>query len=79
MTQAPLKPRAGTFVACIGATDDDVDLVVGKIYRVHKPDRGDPPDLLRIVDESGEDYLYAMDWFEPIDVPPRAKRALVRA
>jgi hypothetical protein len=79
MTQTIAKPRAGTFVACIHAPDDDVDLVVGKLYRVHKPEKGDPAELLRLIDESGEDYLYAIDWFAPIDVPARVKRALARA
>jgi len=78
MTHTLLKPRTGSFVACVRATYDDVDLVVGKLYRVQKPERGDPEELLRIINESGDDYLYAIDWFEPIDVPPRVRRALAK-
>ncbi len=70
------KPKAGTYVACVAATHDDIDLIVGKIYRVHKPERNDPLSMLRIIDESQEDYLYPIDWFEPMDVPMRVKLAL---
>lgn len=43
------------------------DLVVGQIYKVAPPAENDG-DELRIVDESGEDYLYPADYFEPVKV-----------
>ena len=70
------KPKAGSYVACINSTQDDIDLIVGKIYRVHRAEENDPGTMLRIVDESGEDYLYPTSWFVPMEVPPRVKRAL---
>ena len=52
---------------------------MGKAYRVIRPQPNDPKHLLRVIDEEGEDYLYPADWFVPIDLPPRAKKALAAA
>jgi hypothetical protein len=71
-----IKRSIGSFVVCIDCSDDDVDLSVGKLYRVAKPERTDPPSRLRVVDDSGEDYLYPKQWFVPLTVPPKARRAL---
>jgi hypothetical protein len=35
--------------------------------------------LLRVVDESGEDYLYPEAFFVPIELPKAAEKALVLA
>jgi hypothetical protein len=70
-----LKTTQG-YVVCVDRGEYKIDLHVGKIYRTHKPERNDPADFIRIIDESGEDYLYPADWFVPIDLPPKAKRAL---
>ena len=68
--------KAAGFAVCIDRGEHDVDLVVGKIYRVVRPCRNDQPSDIRIVDESGEDYLYPQDWFVPVRLPLRARRAL---
>lgn len=44
------------------------DLVVGQVYKVAPPDVNDGPDALRIIDESGEDYLFPADYFAPLQV-----------
>jgi hypothetical protein len=62
---------------CIHNGEYEVDLIVGKIYRVVKPKRNDRPSDVRILDESGDDYLYPRGWFVPIDLPLKAKKALV--
>jgi len=49
---------------------------VGKVYRVLRPQRGDRPYDLRVVDEEGEDYLYPARRFVKIDLPLRARKAL---
>lgn len=65
------------FALCIHSGEDDVDLIVGKIYRVVKPERNDRPSDIRILDESGEDYLYPRASFVPIELPAKAKKVLV--
>lgn len=69
--------RSGEFAVCIHNGEYDFDLIVGKIYRVMKPKRYDRPSDVRILDESGEDYLYPRGWFVPVDLPLKAKKALV--
>jgi hypothetical protein len=49
--------RSGEFAVCIHNGEYDVDLIVGKIYRVVKPKRNDRLSDIRVLDESGEDYL----------------------
>ena len=41
-------------------------LELHKIYAVVDPHANDPDDYCRIIDKSGEDYLYPCDWFEPV-------------
>jgi len=69
--------RSGEFAVCIHNGEYDVDLIIGKIYRVMKPKRNDRPSDIRVLDESGEDYLYPRTWFVPVALPLKAKKALV--
>ena len=69
--------RSGEFVVCIHNHGYEIDLVVGKIYRVVRPKRNDRPSDIRVLDESGEDYLYPRNWFVPIELPLKAKQALM--
>jgi hypothetical protein len=73
------KPATGTFVVCTDSTEDNVDLLVGKLYRVFKPEKNDPPSMLRVIDDSGEDYLYSIEWFAPVDLPLKVRRKLLTA
>lgn len=68
--------RPGGFAVCIHNGEYEVDLIVGKIYRVVRPLRNDRLSDLRVLDESGEDYLYPRDWFVPVHLPLKAKKAL---
>ena len=69
--------RSGEFAVCIQNGEYEIDLVVGKIYRVVRPKRNDRPSDIRVLDESGEDYLYPRNWFVPIELPLKAKKALI--
>lgn len=71
------KPQP-KFVVCIHNKDCE-DLEVRKIYRV-LPDRSaSEDDLLRIIDESGEDYLYPAAYFVAIELPSEIEKALLLA
>ncbi len=65
------------FAVCIHNGEYEVDLIVGKLYRLVKPKRNDRPSDIRVLDESGEDYLYPRDWFVPVDLPLKARKALI--
>ena len=70
------EDRSREFAVCIHNGEYDVDLIVGKIYRVVRPKRNDRSSDIRVRDESGEDYLYPRGWFVPVELPLRAKKAL---
>ena len=63
------------FVLCIENKDRD-DLEKGKVYPCIADDDALQEGYLRIVDESGEDYLYPESYFVPVDLPQRAQDAL---
>lgn len=42
-------------------------LIVGQVYKVAPPEENDG-DLWRVIDETGEDYLYPARYFEPLDL-----------
>jgi hypothetical protein len=66
-----------TFAVCIDNEGYEVSLELRKIYQVLQPEANDPKGYVRIVDESGEDYLYNAKGFEIIDLPPRVERKLL--
>lgn len=66
------------FVLCIKNSDCE-DLETRKIYQVIADSRADEEGLIRVIDDSGEDYLYPADFFVPIEVPAEAKRILALA
>ncbi len=57
------------FVVCICSDGVGASLEVRKIYRVLPDTEAASRSLVRIVDESGETYLYPCEFFRPIDVP----------
>ena len=63
------------FGICVDNTDYPVSLELRKIYRVLADPRGEQDGLLRVGDESGEDYLYPAEYLI-IDLPREATRAL---
>ncbi len=66
------------FAICIRNTDAD-DLELRKVYQV-LPSRSPSEDgFLRVIDESGEDYLYPADYFILLELPQAAERALLQA
>jgi len=59
------------FVVCINNEGDPASLELYKIYR-EVPDKAAAADGdLRVIDESGEDYLYPAYYFAPIKVPAK--------
>jgi hypothetical protein len=73
------RGRADDFVVCIHREKDDADLIIGKVYRVRRAARNDRTSDVRIIDESGEDYLYPRTWFVPVALPLKARKVLAAA
>jgi hypothetical protein len=64
------------YAICVDNTDYPASLELRKIYRVLSDPDAEQDGDLRIIDESGEDYLYPADYFVIVDFPPVAVRAL---
>jgi hypothetical protein len=65
------------FALCIDNTDYQASLIPGKVYRVIPDPRAAEDDLVRIVDESGEDYLYHKSYFALVDFPRAVKKKIL--
>ncbi|HXO19258.1 MAG TPA: hypothetical protein VOA87_04950 [Thermoanaerobaculia bacterium] len=65
------------FVVCVRNEGFAASLEIRKIYQVLPDPAVSASHLLRIVDESGEDYLYPEDFFLPIELPESVKDALL--
>lgn len=67
------------FVVCINNENYPSSLELHKIYRVLPDNDAAVDDDLRVVDESGEDYLYPLSYFVPIQVPQIVEESLLKA
>jgi hypothetical protein len=67
------------FAICVQNEGYPASLELWKVYRVVPDDKASKHQLIRVVDESGEDYLYDQSWFVPIKLPQAAKEALLAA
>lgn len=69
------------FVVCLrkdnaGDISGD-DLQLGRLYELVERDAGHG--MLRIIDESGEDYLYPQTWFDRVALSAAASEQLAKA
>jgi hypothetical protein len=77
MPDTQKSPRQ--FAVCVKNEGYEASLERNKIYvLVPDPDAEKDGDV-RVIDESGEDYLYPADWFVPVDVPKAVEASLLRA
>jgi hypothetical protein len=72
------KKNEAEFVVCLKNDGYAASLEVHKIYRILPDPEAEKDGDLRIVDESGEDYLYPKDWFVLIEVPEAVEASLLR-
>ena len=72
-----MKPLTKPFALCVNNTDYEASLIRGKVYRILRDARAAKDELVRIVDESGEDYLYHKSHFVFVDFPKGVKKKLL--
>lgn len=65
------------FVICIDNKDNEASLERFKVYRALKDDHAKNHSLLRVIDESGEDYLFPSNHFVPISLPQAVQDAMM--
>jgi hypothetical protein len=64
---------------CLDNDGYEVSLERRKIYVAVSDTRAERHGHLRIIDESGEDYLYPSDRFVPVELPLSTRRAILQA
>jgi hypothetical protein len=74
-----MSGRDTGFVICIENEGFEVSLEKRKVYRQLSDNPTTDESLIRVIDESGEDYLYPSDLFVPIIVPKAASQAFDEA
>ena len=72
------KSKEPRFVVCVNNNECE-DLEVRKLYQVLPDEAAAADGLLRVVDESGEDYLYPAELFLQIELPQAIEKNLLPA
>jgi hypothetical protein len=73
------KNSTQLFAVCINNSEYPASLELHKIYRVLPDEDAEQDGDLRVIDESGEDYLYPGDYFMILELPSDVQRALLQA
>ncbi len=71
--------KAKQFVVCLRNDGYDGSLERRKIYQVLPDPEAAKHRQIRVIDESGEDYLYPQNFFAPIELPQPIRRAVLAA
>lgn len=69
-----MAPRGTAFALCIENRGAE-DLEVRKVYRILQDKAAAATGYVRVIDESGEDYLYPAGYFVFVELSQKAKRA----
>jgi len=72
-----MKRVTKRFALCLKNTGNEASLILGKIYRVVPDARAAKDDLIRVIDESGDDYLFHKTQFAFVDLPQAVRKKLL--
>jgi hypothetical protein len=70
------KSKRTVFAVCVNNTGYPASLEAGKLYRVVSDAEAEKHGLIRVIDESGEDYGYSAERFFVLDVPHELEKML---
>ena len=70
------KRTKGRFAICVNNEEYPASLELHKVYRVVPDKEAEQDGDLRVVDESGEDYLYPTEYFLLVELPAKMAQAL---
>ncbi len=73
------KPSHSQFVICVDNSEYPVSLELHKLYRILPDEDAALDGDIRIIDESGEDYLYPAEYFVVIKLPRQSAQALAKS
>jgi hypothetical protein len=72
-----LRKKNGKLVLCVENDGYEASLEIRKIYVTVRDPEAQDHKQLRVVDESGEDYLYPASFFRTIQLPRSLRRAVL--
>ena len=67
------------YVLCVDNAAYPDSLELRNVYRIVPDKSAETKKLLRVVDESGEDYLFPQRLFVPVQLPPKARPLFTKA
>jgi hypothetical protein len=70
------KRTQARFAICVNNDEYPASLELHKVYRVLPDKDAERDGDLRVIDESGEDYLYPTEYFVLVELPAKRARAL---
>jgi hypothetical protein len=76
--KAEQKGAKSHFAICIRNEGYPASLELRKVYRLLPDHSADKGGLVRVIDESGEDYLYPREYFVPVKLPQAVERVFSR-
>ena len=79
MTRRKSNKDTTRYALCVGNEGNEVSLELLKLYRIVEPEPNDPADWMRVVDESGEDYVYPAANFVLLTLPGDAEEIVAEA
>jgi hypothetical protein len=65
------------FALCLNNSGNEASLVLGKVYQIIPDARAAKDDLVRIIDDSGEDYLFSRSQFAFVEFPQAVRRKIL--
>jgi hypothetical protein len=65
------------FVICLNNQGYEASLEVGKLYRLIDDKEAQINGLIRVIDESGEDYAFSAQRFYTLELPQNVEKALL--
>jgi hypothetical protein len=70
------QSKAQQYAVCIRNAGFEASLEVRKLYAVLRDSDAEANGLIRVIDESGEDYVYPASLFQRLTLPAEIERAL---
>lgn len=71
------KTEENRLAICINNTDNELSLELRKVYQVVEDERAEKRNYLRIIDETGEDYLFPQENFVIVSVPSKSAESVL--
>lgn len=72
-----MRHQVKQFALCLKNAGNEASLILGKVYRIVPDARAAKDDLVRIIDESGDDYLFDKAQFAFVDFPQAVRKKIL--